>query len=187
MDGVMADFDSAALAAIPESMIVPRTEFYVAQDYPLQVRPSIESTYNAPGFFETLEPMPGLLDAWRVMLAHGYHPRVASAPLSSNKTSIAGKMRWLERIMVPEFGLSVVEDAVFDKHKWQYKGLVLIDDRPYVPRGENGEDVAMWEHILFGWQHLAEVSSATTSLRLRSWSDTTSLLTLLQRVEQSKA
>ena len=186
MDGVMADFDSAALANVPEHLIVPRSQFYTALDYPEYMRSGIESVYNAPGFFEELEPMPGLLNAWQAMLDGGYQPRVASAPLSSNKTAIEGKIKWLDRVMAPEFGSHVVEDAIIDKNKWKYSGLVLIDDRPNVPRGINQRNDADWQHILFGWSHLAKVPLATAAFRLLDWHNTTELLETLDTIAQSR-
>lgn len=112
MDGVMADFDAAALVNVPANQRRARSSFYVADDYPETVRPSIEAAYNTPRFFETLEPMPGLLEAWQIMIDHGYVPRVASAPLASNPTAVEGKIKWLERIMAPTFGSQVVEQAI---------------------------------------------------------------------------
>lgn len=150
MDGVMADFDSAATADLPHGETVNRLNFYVAQDYPAETRPLIEALYNAPGFFENLEPMPGMMEAWQELLDSGYYPRVASAPLSSNPTAIEGKIKWLDRIMVSEFGPNVVSDAIIDKNKWKYRGLALLDDRPDVSRGPNGHSIAEWEHVLFG-------------------------------------
>jgi len=187
MDGVMADFDASALASILPNQIVERSEFYVAHDYPPQLRPSIEAAYNAPGFFENLTPMPGLLEAWQAMIDAGYNPQVASAPLSSNSTAIEGKIKWLDRVMVPEFGGQVVEDAIIDKDKWKYKGLALIDDRPRIPRGINGENTAEWEHILFGWSHRADMSLAGAAFRLLSWHDTPRLLELLSHIEAKKS
>lgn len=186
MDGVMADFDGAAVANIPEHLIVPRDNFYVAYDYPEAMRPSIEAVYNAPGFFENLEVMPGLHEAWRAMLDNGYDPRVASAPLSSNPTAIEGKVKWLDRVMVPEFGVRVVEEAIIDKNKWKHSGLALIDDRPDVPRGLDGADVATWEHILFGWHHLGPVPMATAAFRLLDWYDIDGLLTTLDSIKSRR-
>lgn len=179
MDGVMADFDSAALINIPKYLIVPRSEFYVVRDYDVSLRPAIEAAYNAPGFFEELDVMPGLLEAWQTMIDNGYKPRVASAPLSSNKTAVEGKIKWLDRVMVPHFGPAVVHDAIFDKDKWKYPGRALIDDRPHVPRGLNGREDAEWQHILFGWPHLRKVPMATAAFRLLSWHDTDELITTL--------
>lgn len=182
MDNVMVDFDTAALANIPWEKIVPRSEFYVADDYDTALRPAIESVYNAPGFFESLEPMPGLLEAWQTMIDEGFEPQVASAPLSSNPTAVEGKIKWLDRVMAPHFGPGVVEEAIIDKHKWKYRGIALIDDRPDVPRGLNGRDDAEWQHILFGWSHLEKVPMATAAFRLMSWRDKDDLLAILNTV-----
>ena len=186
MDGVMADFDAAALATVPHEKIVEKSEFYIAHNYPADLRASIEKAYNAPGFFESLEPMPGLLEGWQAMTDAGYSPRVASAPLSSNRTAVEGKIKWLDRIMVPEFGVGIIEDAVIDKDKWKYPGLALIDDRPNVARGINGEDKADWQHILFGWSHRADMPLANTAFRLLNWHDTPRLLETLNHIETMK-
>ncbi len=186
MDGVMADFDGAALINIPQELIVPRSQFYVAHDYPEDLRPTIEAAYNAPDFFENLEPMPGLHEAWQVMIDNGYAPRVASAPLTSNRSTIKGKIKWLDRVMVPEFGVTVVEDAIIDKNKWKYDGIALIDDRPNVPRGMNNEDNAEWQHILFGWPHLPVVPLATAAFRLIDWQDTHKLVQTLNTIAESR-
>gem|GEM_PF-953695 len=183
MDGVMADFDTAAVVSIPTERRVSRSNFYVAHDYDEAIRPDIEAVYNAPGFFNSLEPMPGVQEAWQVMIDNGYHPRVASAPLSSNRTAIEDKIKWLDRVMVPEFGPQVVEEAIIDKDKWKYGGLALIDDRPDVPRGVSGEHAAKWEHVLFGWSHLSSVPMATAAFRLISWDNPKELLSVLHAVE----
>lgn len=186
MDGVMADFDTAALVNIPEAERVPKLHFYVTDHYDAERSQTIKDVHNAPGFFEWLEPMPGLLEGWQTLIDNGYNPRVASAPLSANPTAVEGKIKWLDRIMVPEFGPKVVEDAIIDKNKWKYRGLALLDDRPSVPRGPNGIDVAQWQHILFGWPHLEQVPMATTAFRLLSWHDTDVLLDTLETIARNQ-
>ena len=185
MDGVMADFDSAALINVPTDKIVEKSEFYVAKDYPAELRQTIEATYNSIGFLENIPPMPGLFEAWQTMIDNGFEPRVASAPLSSNPSAIEGKIKWLDQHMVPEFGPGVVEDAIIDKNKWKYDGLALIDDRQDVERGPNGETQATWQHILFGWEHRATVPLAATAFRLLRWNDTKHLLQMLDQIKQS--
>ncbi len=186
MDGVMANFDKAALAHISASEIVLRTNFYVSHDYPEELRASMRAVLNTPDFFEGLEPMPGLIEAWQAMVNNGWRPRVASAPLSSNPSSVEGKIKWLDRTMVPVFGPSIVEQAIIDKEKWKYEGLALIDDRPDVPRGTNGANTANWEHILFGWPHLDTVPMATAAYRLLCWGDVDNLLLTLETIDRSK-
>lgn len=186
MDGVMVDFDKAALINIPEIERVARVSFYVADDYSDEQAELIKAVYNAPGFFESLDAMPGLMEIWQTLLDNGYHPQVASAPLSSNPTAIEGKIKWLSRVMVPEFGVHVVEEAIIDKDKWKYKGLALLDDRFNVPRGLNGMNSANWEHILFGWAHLDTVPMASTAFRLLSLEDRDNLLSILSLVENQR-
>lgn len=186
MDGVLASFDGSAIAHLSPDEIVPRTNFYITDDYPVEIRPSIEAVYNAPGFFENLQPMPGVLEAWQTMVDNGYEPRIASAPLSSNRTSVEGKIKWLDRIMVPEFGVKIVEDAIIDANKWAYPGLALIDDRPEVSTGPDGQNVAEWKQILFGWPHLENVPLAKTAFRLFRWEDTDTLLSTLALIEEER-
>jgi 5'-nucleotidase len=187
MDGTMVDFDGGATAHLPRELIVPRTNFYIAQDYPEEIRPSIEAAYNAPDFFENLEPMPDLLEAWQMLLDNGFDPRVASAPLTSNRCAVEGKIKWLDRVLVPEFGVQVVERAIIDKNKWKYPGLAIIDDRPAVPRGENGQNIANWEHIIFGWPHLQpKLPLSDAAFRLIRWKDTSSIIPILQELANSR-
>lgn len=186
MDGVMADFDTSALVSVPIEKRVLRSSFYVAHDYDEAIRPDIEAVYNTPGFFNSLEPIPGMQEAWQVMIDNGYHPRVASAPLPSNPTAIEDKIKWLDRVMVPDFGPQVVEEAIIDKDKWRYDGLALIDDRPDIPRGASNEKAAEWEHVLFGWAHLSSVPMATAAFRLLSWENSSELLSVLHTIEERK-
>ena len=184
MDGVMADFDRVALSEVPQDLIVPRSQFYVAHDYPEDLRPSIEAVYNSPEFFENLDVIESVHEGWQAMLDNGYSPRVASAPLRSNKNSIEGKIKWLDRVMVPHFGVSVVEEAIIDKKKWKYSALAIIDDNPVINKGMNGTESADWEHILFGWSHLATVPMATAAFRLLSWHDTDKLIQTLDTIAE---
>ncbi len=184
MDGVMADFDSATLVNVPQDLIIPRSQFYVAHDYPEDLRPSIEAVYNSPEFFENLETMQGIHEGWQAMLDNGYLPRVASAPLDSNRNAIEGKIKWLNRVMVPHFGAGVVEDAIIDKNKWKYSALAIIDDNPVIRKGVNGIESAEWEHILFGWSHLTAVPMATAAFRLLDWQDTDKLIKTLDTIAE---
>lgn len=63
-------------------------------------------------------------------------------PLTSNHTAIEGKIKWLNHVMVSEFGPQVVEEAIIYKDKWRYDGIAFIDDHPDVRRGANGECTA---------------------------------------------
>lgn len=186
MDGTIFDFDSAALADIPVGEIVPRQNFYVAKDYAERHHAAIEARYNAPEFFGLLQPLPGAIEAWQTLLDNGYHPRILSAPLSSNPHSISGKIQSLQTHFVPEFGPRVVEEAIFDKSKFRYPGLALVDDRPDVQMSSAERRRADWEHILYGWAHLETVPLAATAFRLLSWHDTEHLLAMLEEIKERR-
>lgn len=169
MDNTSFGFDGAVLESMPKILRLPRKEFYIAKDYPEAQRPEIEAVYNHPDFFGNLQPIPGFMETWQRMIDMGFHPQILSSPIPSNPRSVEGKIESLQKHMVPEFGESVVDEAIFDRDKWKYKGLIIFDDRPDLPRGPEGQDIADWDHVLFGWEHLPIVPLATTSLRLVNW------------------
>ena len=185
MDGTMFDFDEAAIADVPHEEHIARRSFYVANDYPAY-RQKIEDTYNHPTFFDALKLKPGVIENWQAVYESGRHPVVLSSPLSSNPRSIEGKRESLYRTMVPHFGESIVEEAIFDKNKWKYRGIAMIDDRPGLPRGPEGLDVDPWTQILFGWKDMPEVPLATTAFRLLDWSSPSHLIDMLDVIESQR-
>lgn len=165
MDGVLADFDGAVLRGMPtEIPRVPRTNFYIARDYP-EHKEAVADIYSEPGFFYGLEPIEGALDGWSKLAELGFHPRIASAPLTLNPRSVEGKIAWLEEYLVPKFGVAVIDEAIFDKEKFKYDASILIDDRPAVDTG-NGR--ARWRHVVFDQPYNAAVHGG---LRLHGWMD----------------
>lgn len=184
MDDVMADFYTAALTSLPIHVRRPRTEFYVERNYPNEFHSKIEKTYLTPGFFKNLAPIPGLHEGWQKLIDNGYAPRVASSPVALNTTCVKDKLAWLERVMVPDFGPSITQQATIDADKWKYPAIALFDDRPSVPRGLYGADTAQWQHILFGWENLPIVPLADTAFRLINWNDIDTLLPVLEKLSQ---
>lgn len=166
MDGVLADFDGLVLERLHRSIArVARTNFYIAQDYPEHMYHVREITSH-PDFFKQLPVVDGALDGWEKMLDLGYDPRICSAPLSSNRFSVEGKLTWLRQIFVPKFGEAVVNRAIIDKQKYKYQGRVLIDDRPEV---DTGSGQAQWKHVVFDRPYNQDSSA---ELRLLNWRDT---------------
>lgn len=165
MDGVLADFDASAIQAVPEKHRLDRHEkFYLAENYP-DHKAEIHKLSAHPEFFENLELIDGALEGWQRIIDAGFDPQICSAPLSSNKNAIEGKIKFLNKHFVPRFGKQVVERAIIDKKKYNYPGLALIDDRPKL---DTNEGKAQWEHILFDRGH-SELSHA--AFRLLSWHD----------------
>jgi 5'-nucleotidase len=165
MDGVLADFDGAVLAGLPpEIERVQRQNFYIVQDY-REHRAHVEAVYSHPEFFFNLEIIGGALDGWQRLLDLGYHPRICTAPLTLNPRSEDGKIAWLEQHFVPRFGPDVVDQVIFDRKKYRYPALALIDDRPDVDTN-NGE--AVWQHVVFDQPYNQVCES---QFRLYGWRD----------------
>ena len=146
MDAVLADFDRAVLERLsPEIDRVERQNFYIARDYPSHMD-HVRAVYSHPEFFFTLEPVEGAVEGWQRLIDLGYDPRVCTAPLTLNPKSVEGKVAWLEEHLVPRFGSHVVTRAIFDKRKFDYERLVLIDDRPDI---DTNCGRARWRHVVF--------------------------------------
>ncbi len=165
MDGVLANFDASAIKAVPEEhRLSSHEKFYLADNYP-QYNKEIRRLTAQPDFFENLELIDGALEGWQRIIDAGFDPQICSAPLTSNPSAVEGKIKFLDKYFVPEFGEQVVETAIIDKKKYNYPGLALIDDRPQI---ETNSGKAEWEHILFD-RGLSELSTA--AFRLMSWHD----------------
>jgi 5'-nucleotidase len=146
MDGVLADFDGAVLAGLPpEIERVARQNFYIVKDY-REHRAHVEAVYSDPEFCFNLALIEGAVEGWQRLLDLGHNPRICTAELTLNTMSREGKEAWLEHYFVPHVGRRVVEQAIFDKDKYKYAALALIDDRPDV-NTNNGE--AVWQHVVF--------------------------------------
>ena len=165
MDGVLADLDGLVLERLPREIArVARLNFYLEDDYPSHIE-HVQTIMNHPQFFYELPLIDGAVEGWQRLLDLGYSPQICSAPLPSNAGCIDGKRSWLEEHLVPKFGVSVVDEAILDHEKYNYDGIVLIDDRPEVKTG-NGR--AKWLHVVFDRTY-NQNSSAT--LRLHGWQD----------------
>lgn len=175
MDGVMADFDGDAIQVVPVKKRIERVSFYIADDYP-EYAEAIRARQAEPDFFERLELVPGVLEGWQHMLDAGFLPTIGSAPLSSNPHSVSGKIKFLERTLVPEFGQSVVDEAIFDKRKYDHPAFALIDDRPDVETA----GIAEWRHMVFDRTYN---QLSTAAFRLMNWEDP-ELIPMLYKMQE---
>jgi len=169
MDGVLAAFDASVEATItelhPEIMLVrPRQEFYIHQDYAEEHHLAIKGIWQAQGFYRQLNMVDGATEGWGKIVEAGFRPRICSSPIPQNPNCVSEKVGWLEEHFVPDFGYSVIDEAVFDRDKTKYGAVALIDDKPDIP----GIEKANWQHIVFDASY-NKLSSAR--LRLNGWRD----------------
>lgn len=149
MDGVLADFDKKVTEIykekFPERDYIPlenKTTFYLSEMYPKQYKSDIEEISLMSGFFKTLEPVEGSLEALMHMDSLGHEIFICTAPISGNKTCASDKFEWVYEYL----GKSWIKKVVIAKDKTIISGDYLIDDKPQI---EGVEKNPSWEHILY--------------------------------------
>lgn len=176
MDGVVAQYDDAAQALIPTVIpglnIVEKRSFYIEDDYPEEYRARIKAISREPGFIENLPVEPGTLQAIDVMLRQGYMPRICTSLPGRHPTAEIEKRAWVERELVPHFGMRIAADMVITYDKAAVQGVALIEDRAIVKNA----DKAVWTHVIFDqpW------NEGVDGLRIPKWNDLNVLLVVLE-------
>jgi 5'(3')-deoxyribonucleotidase len=111
MDGVLADFDSAAAKVSPEAVAAAGGEIK-----------------NVPGLFALLEPMQGAIEAVARLSRH-YECHVLSTAPWRNPSAWTDKVEWLFKHFGSDRLSPFYKRVTITHDKAIYKGDYLIDDR----------------------------------------------------------
>jgi 5'-nucleotidase len=122
-----------------------------------------------PGFYCSLQPLPGAVDAVERLIRAGHDVWFVSTPHPHNPTCASDKYAWVEE----HFGFEMKRKTILTDDKTLIKGDVLIDDRPLI----EGVDHPSWKHLCFGEYGY---SSSTDSKRVPTWADARAEVLLLQ-------
>lgn len=95
---------------------------------------------NIPGFFATLDPIPGAIDAFNILANH-FDTYILSTPPWHNESGWSNKLTWVKSYL----GYKAQELLILTHHKHLNKGDFIIDDRTV-----HGVDKFQGEHIHFG-------------------------------------
>jgi len=165
-DGVLADFEGEFLRRwqkkYPDLPYVPyeqRSSFYLYDDYPKELRRQIEDIYFARGFFGSLPPIDGALEAIKAMKKEGYIVKICTSPLTGNKDCLTEKHNWIEKHLGKEW----IRDLIISSDKTLVYGDYLIDDKPDI----HGTLVPSWEHIVFDTPYNRSVNNGKR--RINNW------------------
>jgi 5'-nucleotidase len=171
MDGVIADLEGGFLkiwrAQYPEKHFIPseqRTTFYMADQYPDDIKDLVHQIHVMPSFFRSLEPIEGSLKALNEMKEMGHEVFICSSPLSRFNNCVLEKYEWVDSYLGKEW----VKAIILCKDKTVIKGDILIDDRPNI----TGCDVPSWEHVLYDQPY----NRAVSNKRRLSWDNWKSVL-----------
>lgn len=130
MDGVLVDFYKGVRAYYPDF-----------DDYEIGRQREITTELSAmPGFFTSLEPVAGALEAFR-QLAQKYDTYILSTPDWFGVNSWTEKRIWVEK----HLGEAAFKRLILSHNKGLFSGRALIDDRI-----RNGVENFKGEHIHFG-------------------------------------
>lgn len=171
MDGVLADFDQGFInkwvQKYPDKPYVPkekRFSFYIRDDYPKELKELIQPIMAEPGFYYSMPPMKGGLEAAREMENIGFEVFLCTSPLVPYANCVKEKFEWVDRY----FGERWVKKIILTKDKTVVHGNKLIDDKPEI----TGVQIPTWEHILYTQPYNKHIKKK----RRLTWDDWTGVL-----------
>ena len=175
MDNVLVDYEKETkrqlLELYPDICLRPDDKAPYIEDLTLNERDRqlvLDLQYTR-GHFLNMPPVEGAVEGWQALIELGYHPQIASAPLSKNYWCIQEKLAWIDQYLGPQ----AVDEALIAPDKSAFSGFALIDDMPKVKNAEK----AMWQHIVFDRPYNHQSAS---EYRLYGWEDPT-ISTILAR------
>mmetsp|Transcript_3749 Transcript_3749/g.9092 ORF Transcript_3749/g.9092 Transcript_3749/m.9092 type:complete len:730 (+) Transcript_3749:193-2382(+) len=174
MDMVITDWDGAFcerwLAKHPEDeqIIRGRTKFEIERNFPLEKRDEVLKVIAEPGFYSTMKPFPGALEALKEMVDEGIDVRIVSAPHPQSAGSCAReKYDWIEE----HLGQAWIDRLILARDKTHVMGCMLIDDKPVV----RGSSTPAWDHIVYDQPWNQHVSGKKRIMNWANWRDVVGL------------
>lgn len=161
MDSTIFDFEyplKLELARLGIAYADPTLDFYISKRYDdPEIVTMLESIHNSEGFFLSLPPIEGAIEAWHTIQELGFYPRINSKPLRSNPHCREEKLASIDYY----FGPTAADEAYIGSDKESEPGIALIDDRPGLHDGKT------WKRVIFTQPWNAHEQD----WRLESWHD----------------
>jgi len=168
MDGVIADFEAGFLShwrrEHPEKPFIPleeRNTFFIVDQYP-DDKDLVRAIISAPGFFRTLEPIPGSIEAIRQLEEFHLELFICTSPLTNYRNCVLEKYEWVEEYL----GADWVGRIIMTDDKTVVRADFIIDDKPEI----KGVEKPSWKHIIYD---LPKNRSEKTKPRIdwRNWKE----------------
>jgi 5'-nucleotidase len=123
----------------------------------------LKSIMNEPGFYASLDPMPGAIDAVYRMQEDGHEVWIVSTPWVGNETCETDKREWVQKHLGNEWA----NRLILTHDKTMIAGDVIIDDKPHI----TGKDDPKWQHILFAQPHNLTERAKRLRRGILNWTD----------------
>ena len=127
---------------------------------------AMQELMDSPGFYASMEPLPGAVEAAHEMVAKGHEVSFVSTPWASNPTCMADKFNTLEKYWGSGWGNRLA--LMYDKTA--HRGDVLFDDKNVI----TGHYTPEWSRVIFDQPH----NQGIPGLRLFEWKDWEDVLDL---------
>lgn len=141
MDNVLVDFKSG----------INRLSEEVKKEY-------IDNLDDVPGIFSLMDPMPGAIDAVRLLSGHFDLYVLSTAPWK-NPTAWSDKVKWIQKYYGEGKESVFYKKLIISHHKNLNKGDFLIDDRE-----NNGAGCFSGKLVLFGSAEFPDWNAVTKYL-----------------------
>lgn len=148
MDGVIVNFNRGFSekwkSQYPDKIFLPpekRKVYELEKPYSPECQELILKLIGQEGFFRSLKPNPGSLDALKEMREIGLEPFICTSPWESSKYCIPEKLEWIENYLGKEWP----RRTIITQDKTLVRGEILIDDKPEII----GVEKPAWKHILY--------------------------------------
>jgi len=170
MDNTLVDWDAefihrfAVATGRPitevDEMVRKRAKFEIEENFEASDRQKVLDVITSPGFYESLEPYPGAVEALKQLLEAGADVKLVTAPHPACAGSCAReKFLSVER----HLGVEWLERLIITRDKTHVQGDILVDDKPKV----SGCQPTRWTHVLFDQSYNRGVEGKP---RMPSWS-----------------
>lgn len=165
-DNVLADFTRVIYTEMcarghRERVLAPakQTTYPLEDHYPADLLGELRAIYTAEGFFRSLPPIDGAIQAVKEMVAHGIDVRICTHPLQAYRNCVGEKYEWVER----HLGTAFTTRMILTRDKTVIAGDMLIDDNPNI----TGSRDPSWQHVVFDQPY----NRAVAGPRLKGWAD----------------
>lgn len=104
MDGALIDFDGEFIKRWKNRSPIHRSKSYYIQDcVAAELKPDAEKLFHEKGFFASLSPMPGAIDAVREMERCGLKVYICTTPILTSKYCAQEKLNWVCKYLGEEW------------------------------------------------------------------------------------
>jgi len=147
-----------------EQIVRNRKRFEIEENFDESERAQVLETVASPGFYESLEPLPGAVEALKDLVAKGVDVKLVTAPHPTCAGTCAlEKYLSVERLL----GAAFVERLIITRDKTHVQGDLLVDDKPRI----SGSKVAQWKHVIFSQAYNQDIESKSRLSAWTSWNE----------------